>query len=84
MINVTDKTQKVSYTRVVIYIDPDFKYSFSEADKLLMWIGNPRELQSNDPNEALDIPAWSFILKNESMVPQLKGVLTKVIFETNL
>jgi hypothetical protein len=30
-----------------------------------MWIGNPRELQSNDPNEALDIPAWSFILENE-------------------
>lgn len=54
---------------MVIYIDPDLKYSFSEADKLLMWIGNPRELQSNDPNEALDIPAWSFILENESMVP---------------
>ena len=50
---------------MVIYIDPDFKYSFSEADKLLMSIGNPRELQSNDPNEALDIPAWSFILENE-------------------
>jgi len=29
-----------------------------------MWIGNPRELMSNDPYEALDVPAWSFILDN--------------------
>jgi len=45
-----------------------------------MWIGKPKE---NAPLGA-EIPAWSFIIEEDSQVPLLKGVLTKVIYETNM
>lgn len=43
-----------------------------------MWMGKPKE----DLNA--EVPAWSFLLDQEQEVPRLKGVLTKVIFETNM
>lgn len=43
-----------------------------------MWIGKPAE--NADPG---DIPAWTFILEHSDDASRLKGVLTKVIFETN-
>lgn len=49
-----------------------------------MWVGNPKELTSNDPEEALEIPAWSFIIEQDEAVSQLKGILAKVMFETNM
>lgn len=45
---------------------------------MLMWIGKPAA--EADPG---DVPAWTFILEQAEDVPRLKGVLTKVIFETN-
>lgn len=36
-----------------------------------------------DPMTA-QLTAWSFLIKDEEMVPRMKGVLTKVIFETNM
>lgn len=58
--------------------DPALNYSFSEVQKMLMWIGKPA--LDADPGE---VPAWTFILERMEDVPGLKGVLTKVIFETN-
>ena len=55
-------------------------YSYSESEKVLMWIGKPKA----DAPIGAEIPAWSFMIQEESQVPLLKGVLTKVIFETNM
>lgn len=45
-----------------------------------MWIGKPKS------NAAIgeSIPAWSFVLEFLHDVSRLKGVLTKVIYETNM
>ena len=43
---------------------------------MLMWIGG----QSSEG----EIQAWSFFVKMPQEVPKLKGVLTKVLYETNL
>jgi len=45
-----------------------------------MWIGKPPA----NAGEDAEVPAWSFMIKNDDDVPRLKGVLTKVIFETNM
>ena len=45
-----------------------------------MWIGN---LPENAPVGA-EVPAWSFLVSENSDAPRLKGILTKVIFETNM
>ena len=45
-----------------------------------MWMGRPK----NESNINAEIPAWSFLIDDEQEVPKLKGVLTKVIFETNM
>ena len=79
MFNVIDQRQKLSYTRIVVEKQPALNYSFSEVEKILMWIGKPAE-EGGYPGE---IPAWSFLMENEGDVPRMKGVLTKVIFETN-
>ena len=79
MFHVTDKAQKISYTRVELEV-PILNYSFSEVEKILMWIGKPNK---NAPIGA-EIPAWSFLIERDSDIPVLKGVLTKVIFETNM
>lgn len=42
-----------------------------------MWIGVPKEYST-------DIPAWSFFIKLPQEVPKLKGVLTKVLYESNM
>lgn len=76
IIHVTDKKQKVSYTRMVIERDPPLNYSFSEVDKVMMWIGKPKE-------GAIEVPAWSFLISSPDDVIRMKGVLTKMIFETN-
>lgn len=77
MFHVTDQAQKISYTRVDVEV-PALNYSFSEVEKVLMWMGQPK-----DSSVGADIPAWSFLLDHDHEVPRLKGVLTKVIFETN-
>ena len=79
MFHVTDAAQKISYTRVEVEV-PILNYSFSEVEKILMWIGKAKENASPDD----EIPAWSFMVSNDADVPRLKGVLTKVIFETNM
>ena len=38
MFHVTDKQQKRSFTRVDVEI-PQLNYSFSEVEKILMWMG---------------------------------------------
>jgi hypothetical protein len=76
IIHITDKKQKISYTRMVIEKNPPLNYSFSEQEKVLMWIGKPKE-------GALEVPAWSFLISSEDDVIRMKGVLTKMIFETN-
>ena len=45
-----------------------------------MWMGKPKNASNHDA----EVPAWSFLLDEEQEVPRLKGVLTKVIFETNM
>jgi len=77
MINVLDQPQAISYTRIIIEQDPALNYSLNDQDKLLMWIGNPKD-------DSLEIPAWCFVLDNEADVSKLKGSLTKAIFETNV
>lgn len=42
-----------------------------------MWIGKPKP-------GAEEVPAWSFMIEDREMVPRLKGILTKVIYETNM
>ena len=79
MFHVVDKAQKVSYTRQEIEI-PMLNYSFSEVEKVLMWIG---KLPENAPIGS-EVPAWSFLVQESSDATKLKGVLTKVIFETNM
>ena len=79
MFHVVDKAQKVSYTRQEIEI-PILNYSFSEVEKVLMWIG---KLPGNAPIGS-EVPAWSFLVQENTDVPKLKGILTKVIFETNM
>ena len=79
MFHVTDQAQQISYTRVEVEV-PILNYSFSEIEKVLMWIGKPPK----DADEDADVPAYSFMLTTDSDVPRLKGVLTKVIFETNM
>ena len=74
IIHVTDQAQKISYTRMVIEKDPPLNYTFSESDKILMWIGKPT---------GLEVPAWSFLIESRDDVVRMKGVLTKMIFETN-
>jgi hypothetical protein len=59
----------------VVERDPPLNYTFSEMDKVFMWIGKP-----TGKNE---VPAWSFLITREDDVIRMKGVLTKVIFETN-
>jgi hypothetical protein len=54
--------------------DPPLNYTFSESDKVLMWIGNP---------VGAEVPAWSFLIESRDDVVRMKGVLTKMIFETN-
>jgi hypothetical protein len=76
MIQVTDQQQKISFTRTDIDTSK-FNYSFSEQERLLMWMSEFNEITQ-------EIPAWSFILENEQEVPRLKGALTKVIYETNI
>ena len=77
ILNVTDGAQKFSYTRIEIKKDFDLNYSFSEVEKMLMWIGIPKE-------DSTEIPAWSFFIKINEEVPRLKGVLLKVLYESNL
>ena len=79
MFHVTDQAQKVSYTRADVEV-PALNYSFSEVEKVLMWMGKPKSASNHDA----EVPAWSFLLDEEQEVPRLKGVLTKVIFETNM
>ena len=55
MFHITDQAQKVSYTRVEVEF-PDLNYSFSEVEKVLMWIGKPKE-------GSTEIPAWSFMIE---------------------
>ena len=43
MFNVIDQLQKLSYTRIVVEKEPALNYSFSEVEKILMWIGKPVE-----------------------------------------
>jgi len=45
-----------------------------------MWMGKPAK---NAPVGS-NIPAWSFVLELEHDVGRVKGVLTKVIYETNM
>jgi hypothetical protein len=46
---------------------------------MLMWIGKP------GPNAMPgDVPAWTFILELSQDASRLKGILTKVMFETNV
>lgn len=59
--HVTDKEQKLSYTRVEVET-PMLNYSYSESDRILMWIG---KLKDDAPIGA-EIPAWSFMIKEES------------------
>ena len=77
--HVTDREQKLSFTRVEVET-PMLNYSYSESERILMWIGKLKE----DAPIGAEIPAWSFMIKEESQVGPLKGVLTKVIFETNM
>ena len=79
MFHVVDKAQKISYTRQEIETKT-LNYSFSEVEKVLMWIGN---LPLNAPVGS-EVPAWSFLVSENSDAPRLKGILTKVIFETNM
>lgn len=79
MFHVTDQAQRLSFTRVEVET-PMLNYSFSEKERILMWIG---KLPENATLES-EVPAWSFKIEEESQVPTLKGVLTKVIFETNM
>jgi len=59
---------------MIIERDPPLNYTFSEADKVLMWIGKPI---------GIEVPAWSFLIESRDDVIRMKGVLTKMIFETN-
>lgn len=82
MFNVTDMEQTVSYTRVQIKKEQagSFNYSFSIADKMLMWMGDPKK----GPDGELDVPAYSFVVEEPSeQMKVLQGVLTKVMFEAN-
>lgn len=79
MFHVTDKAQTVSYTRTEIE-SKSLNYSFSEVEKLLMWIGQPRAGAA----EVAEVPAWAFKIVADQDVQRLKGVLAKVIYETNL
>jgi len=74
IIHVTDQAQKISFTRMIIEREPPLNYTFSEADKVLMWIGKPT---------GIEVPAWSFLIESRDDVIRMKGVLTKMIFETN-
>ena len=42
-----------------------------------MWIGVAKE-------DSIDIPAWSFYLKVDQEVPRLKGILMKILYESNM
>jgi hypothetical protein len=76
IMHVTDKAQKISYTRMIIEKNPPLNYTFSELDSVLMWIGKP------SPG-SMEVPAWSFLISSHDDVIRMKGVLTKMIFETN-
>jgi len=53
MFHVTDEKQTVSLTHCLIEKEPQLNYTFSEVEKLLMWIGKFKE--GSD-----DVPAWTF------------------------
>lgn len=75
MLHVTDAKQERSLTRIEVSND-GFSYTFSEVEKLLFWIGESKPGQES-------LPAWTFQIEHQADVPRVKGVLTKVIFETN-
>jgi hypothetical protein len=79
MFHVVDKQQKRSFTRVDVEF-PQLNYSFSEVEKILMWMGKP----AADAAVGANIPAWSFVLEFEHDIARVKGALTKVIYETNM
>jgi hypothetical protein len=41
-----------------------------------MWIGKPKA-------DSIEVQAWSFMIKHDIEVSRMKGVLTKVLYETN-
>lgn len=77
ILNVTDPQQTISYTRIEVKKDFELNYSFSEVEQMLMWIGMTKE-------DSTEVPAWSFMIKMKEEVPRLKGVLTKVLYESNM
>lgn len=77
ILNVTDPQQTISYTRIEVKKEFELNYSFSEVDQMLMWIGMTKE-------DSTEIPAWSFMIKMQEEVPRLKGILTKVLYESNM
>lgn len=77
MLHVCDLSQKVSYTRIEIQKEPALNYSLSESQRMFMWIG---ESQAN----SYEVPAWAFVLPSDQSTANLKGALTKALYEANL
>jgi len=73
-INLVDQPQKTSYTHLVV--EKTFNFSLSESDHIFMWVG----LTKDDGI----VPAWSFVFSNPGDIQNFRGVLTKVVYETNL
>eukprot|EP00347_Sterkiella_histriomuscorum_P022900 403336735 len=74
MINIIDKTGKISYTRKAITASANSDIQLSSRDMQLNFIGNPRK-------GSKFIPGYVFKIYREQDLANLRGVLTKCFFE---